>query len=49
MMDSQKASLVRYGEPSEIANAVAFLVSDQAKFINGQVLCVDGGLVSFPS
>ena len=49
MMDSQKASLVCYGEPSEIANAVAFLVSDQAKFINGQVLCVDGGLVNFPS
>ena len=35
MMDSQKASLDRYGEPGEIANAVAFLVSDQAKFING--------------
>ena len=41
MMDSQKAPLVRYGEPGEIANAVAFLVSDQAKFINGQVHCVD--------
>jgi 3-oxoacyl-[acyl-carrier protein] reductase len=49
MMNSNKASLVRYGEPGEIADAVAFLVSDQAKFINGQVLCVDGGLVNFPS
>ena len=49
MMDSQKASLVRYGKPGETADAVAFLVSDQAKFINGQVICVDGGLVNFPS
>ena len=49
MMDSQKASLVRYGEPGEIAEAIAFLVSDRAKFINEQVLCVDGGLVNFPS
>ena len=49
MMDSQKASLVRYGEPGEIADAVVFLVSEQARFINGQVLCVDGGLVNLPS
>ncbi len=49
MMDSSKPSLNRYGEPGEIADAVAFLVSDQARFISGQVLCVDGGMVSFPS
>lgn len=49
MMNSEKASLVRYAEPGEIADAVAFLTSQEAKFINGQVLCVDGGLVNFPS
>lgn len=33
-----------FGEPEDIANAVAFLTSDQASYITGQVLCVDGGI-----
>ena len=33
----------RLGEPADIAAAVAFLLSDDAEWINGQVLSVDGG------
>ncbi|HEV7418153.1 MAG TPA: SDR family NAD(P)-dependent oxidoreductase [Tianweitania sediminis] len=36
----------RYGTTREIAEAVAFLVSDEASYINGQTLAVDGGFVS---
>jgi NAD(P)-dependent dehydrogenase (short-subunit alcohol dehydrogenase family) len=33
----------RIGRPEDIGNAVYFLCSDQASYINGHVLCVDGG------
>jgi 3-oxoacyl-[acyl-carrier protein] reductase len=36
--------LGRWGSPEDIAHAVAFLASDQAAYITGQVLAVDGGL-----
>jgi NAD(P)-dependent dehydrogenase (short-subunit alcohol dehydrogenase family) len=38
--------LGRVGEPNDIAAAVAFLLSDDAAFVNGAVLPVDGGLMA---
>lgn len=44
-MLKEKTPLGKLGDPEDIANAYLFLVSDEAKYINGTVLSVDGGLV----
>ncbi|MGB8383950.1 MAG: SDR family oxidoreductase, partial [Dermatophilaceae bacterium] len=36
----------RLGEPAEVANAILFLASDEASFITGAILPVDGGFLA---
>jgi 3-oxoacyl-[acyl-carrier protein] reductase len=48
-MMKEGPSLERYGVPAEIADVVAFLASDESRFITGQVLRVDGGGGLFPA
>jgi 3-oxoacyl-[acyl-carrier protein] reductase len=38
--------LARFGTAEDVANAIAFLASDEASYITGQVLVVDGGMVA---
>jgi NAD(P)-dependent dehydrogenase (short-subunit alcohol dehydrogenase family) len=40
---TETVPLKRWGQPSEVADAVAFLVSDHAGFITGEILTIDGG------
>lgn len=41
----ERTPLRRLGRPEDIANAYLFLASDEASFITGQVISVDGGLI----
>jgi meso-butanediol dehydrogenase/(S,S)-butanediol dehydrogenase/diacetyl reductase len=43
---AERHALKRFGEPDEIAAAIAFLVSDDASFITGAAIPVDGGLTA---
>jgi NAD(P)-dependent dehydrogenase (short-subunit alcohol dehydrogenase family) len=43
-LDGVKELLGRHASPADIANAVLFLASDEARWINGQALVVDGGI-----
>jgi glucose 1-dehydrogenase len=38
----------RIGQPADIANAVAWLASDDADYVHGATLFVDGGMTLYP-
>lgn len=42
---AKQTPLRRIGSPQELANVIVFLASDASKYVTGQTLCVDGGLV----
>jgi 3-oxoacyl-[acyl-carrier protein] reductase len=48
-MSDPSVPLMRYALPAEIADAVAFFAGDGARFVSGQVICVDGGSLLFPT
>ena len=44
-MKMQTIPLQRLGKPQDIANAYLYLASDEANYVNGTVLHVDGGIM----
>jgi NAD(P)-dependent dehydrogenase (short-subunit alcohol dehydrogenase family) len=47
MVEPEDNTLVRYGEPAEVANVVAFLAGPESSFVHGQAIRVDGGMTLF--
>ena len=45
---AQKIPVRRLGEPEDVAKAAAFLLSDEASYINGTILTLDGGTMALP-
>ena len=45
----EEGTLVRYGRPHEVAAVVAFLASEEGRFLSGQVIRVDGGSQCWPA
>jgi NAD(P)-dependent dehydrogenase (short-subunit alcohol dehydrogenase family) len=45
---AEKIPVRRLGEPDDIAKAAAFLLSDEASYINGTILTLDGGTLALP-
>ena len=44
-MTLARIPLKRFAQPEEVAGTFAFLASDDAAYITGQIICVDGGTV----
>ena len=45
---AKKIPIQRMGQPIDVARAVAFLLSDEAEFINGSVVQLEGGTLALP-
>jgi 3-oxoacyl-[acyl-carrier protein] reductase len=41
----ENIALGRFGTPEEVANVIAFLASDEAGYVTGQVIDIDGGIL----